>query len=113
VERLGDQEAWPGDWLEPAVCGSATEEGAYIDLPFVRVFSPRPEHVLALLVLGLGSDATSSRLDDLTYVLRLLEVETPSAALEITSRYASARQIPEAASATLQALAIWDRPEIS
>jgi hypothetical protein len=113
VEGLGQQEAWPADWLEPAVRGSVTDDGAYVDLPFVRVFSPRPEYVLALLVLGLGSDATSSRLDDLTCVLRLLAVETPSAALEITSRYASARQIPEAASATLQALAIWDRPGIS
>ncbi|MEX2048752.1 MAG: DUF1778 domain-containing protein [Gemmatimonadota bacterium] len=113
VERLGQQEAWPGDWLAPAVRGSVAEDGAYVDLPFVRVFSPRPEHVLALLVLGLSSDATSRRLEDLAYVLRLLNVETPSAALEITSRYASDLQIPKEASATLQALAIWDRPGVS
>jgi hypothetical protein len=69
--------------------------------------------VLALLVLGLGSDATPRRLDDLAHVLRLLNVETPQAALDITARYASHRQIPAEAAATLQALATREESAVS
>jgi hypothetical protein len=112
--RLGEHEGWPGDWLTDALHEALPDEAAYIDLPHVRVFTPRAEHVLALLVLGLGSDATPRRLDDLRYVLRTLDVETPRAALDITSWYASDRQIPPEARSTLQeALAARERTGIS
>jgi len=106
--RLAEQEGWPHEWVHGAVrgqlAGGAGPLGRYVELPNLAAFVPRPEYVLALQVAALGLDAGPRALDDLRYVLRILNVSSAEAALEVAGRYFSERQLPGAARETLEGL---------
>jgi hypothetical protein len=108
LARLAEREGWLREWVHGAVrgqlAGGAGPLGRYVELPNLAAFVPRPEYVLALKVAALALDAGPRALDDLRYVLRILNVSSAEAALEIAGRYFSERQLPGAARETLEGL---------
>jgi len=66
-----------------------------VDLFGLRIglFAPPPEYALAMKVASLPSDSPRA-VDDVRFLLRLLNLATPAAATEVISRYVSERHLP-------------------
>jgi hypothetical protein len=88
--RVAAKEGVPDTWLNDAVKGFLSPRGEfdpYLELPNLRVFTARPEYLLAMKCLSMRLGKEFRDLDDVRYLLRYLNVSTVDAALEIVARY--------------------------
>lgn len=88
--RVAIKEGVPDSWLNDAVKAYLSPRGEfdhYLELPHLRVFTARPEYLLAMKCVAMRLGAEFRDLDDVRYLLRYLNVATVDAALEIVVRY--------------------------
>jgi len=106
ARSVGEREGWAADWLTSAVketLGGGRPD-RYLDGAGLAAFVPLAEYVLALKVGSLRPDGGARALDDVRYLLRVVNLTSVAAALEITSRYLSGRQLAPDTEATLRGL---------
>ncbi len=88
--RVARMEGVPEAWLNDAVKAFLSPRGdfdPYLELSQLRVFSARPEYLLAMKCASMRLGEEFRDLDDVRYLLRYLNVSTVDAALEIVTRY--------------------------
>ena len=88
--RVAAREGVPERWLNDAVKGYLSPRGEfdpYLELAHLRVFTARPEYLLAMKCVAMRLGAEFRDLDDVRYLLRSLNVTSVAAALEIVARY--------------------------
>ena len=88
--RVALKEGVSETWLNDAVKGYLSPRGdfdPYLELPHLRVFTARPEYLLAMKCASMRLGAEFHDLDDVRYLLRYLNVSTVGTALEIVGRY--------------------------
>jgi hypothetical protein len=96
VATVAQREGWPSTWLSDAireVLGVGGQRHRYVDLANLSAFVPQLDYVLALKVAAIRLGEGPRALDDVRYVMRALNLTTATAALEITGRYFSPRQL--------------------
>lgn len=77
-------------WLNDAVKGYLSERGEfapYLELSHLKVFTARPEYLLAMKALSMRIGEEFHDLDDIRYLLRNLDITQYSKAVDIISRY--------------------------
>jgi hypothetical protein len=97
----------PKRWLNDAVKGYLSPQGdfdPYLELPHLRVFTARPEYLLAMKCASMRLGAEFHDLDDVRYLLRYLNVSTLDTALEIVGRYFDDDALPAKTSLALEGL---------
>jgi hypothetical protein len=88
--RVARKEGVPETWLNDAVKAFLSPRGEYeryLELPHLRVFTARPDYLLAMKCVSMRLGEEFRDLDDVRYLLRYLNVFTVDAALEIVARY--------------------------
>jgi hypothetical protein len=88
--RVAAKEGVPETWLNDAVKGFLSPRGdfdPYLELTNLRVFTARPEYLLAMKCASMRLGMEFRDLDDVRYLLRYLNISTLEAALEIVARY--------------------------
>lgn len=88
--RVAAQEGVPETWLNDAVKGFLSPRGEfdpYLELPSLRVFTARPEYLLAMKCVSMRLGEEFRDLDDVRYLLRYLNISNAETALEIVARY--------------------------
>lgn len=94
--RVAVKEGVPESWLNDAVKGYLSPRGEfdpYLELAHLRVFTARPEYLLAMKCVAMRLGAEFRDLDDVRYLLRSLNVTSVAAALEIVTRYFDERLV--------------------
>ena len=79
-----------------------------LDLERLRVFEPRPHYVFAMKCAALAyeeGDGTTETVNDIRYLLRLLDLQDSDAAMSALAPYFTATQLPEDIRALLTDLA--------
>jgi len=88
--RVARHEGVPESWLNDAVKPFLSPRGQfdpYLELPHLRVFTARPEYLLAMKCASMRLGEEFRDLDDVRYLLRYLNVSSVNGALEIVTRY--------------------------
>jgi hypothetical protein len=88
--RVAARERVPETWLNDAVKGFLSPRGdfdPYLELPHLRVFTARPEYLLAMKCASMRLGEEFHDLDDVRYLWRYLNISTVEAALEVVRRY--------------------------
>jgi hypothetical protein len=88
--RVAAKEGVPESWLNDAVKAFLSPRGEfdpYLELKNLRVFTARPEYLLAMKCASMRLGKEFRDLDDVRYLLRYLNVSTVNNALEIVGRY--------------------------
>ena len=96
----------PG-WLNDGVKGYLSDRGEFtpfVELPHLRVMVARPEYLLAMKCLALRLGEEFHDLDDVRFLLRLLNVTTASNARAIITQYYPAERFPPKAMFALEEL---------
>lgn len=95
--RVAVKEGVPETWLNDAVKGFLSPRGEfdpYLELPHLRVFTARPEYLLAMKCASMRLGAEFHDLDDVRYLLRFLNISSVDTALEIVRRYFDEKLLP-------------------
>ena len=88
--RVAAKEGVPETWLNDAVKGFLSPRGdfdPYLELPHLRVFTARPEYLLAMKCASMRLGEEFRDLDDVRYLLRYLNISTVEAARDIVRQY--------------------------
>ena len=83
-------------WLNDAVKGYLSPRGEFddfLELPHLRVFTARPEYLLAMKCAALRLGEAFHDLDDVRFLLRYLNITTTDDAMAIVTRYFEERQL--------------------
>lgn len=94
--RVGIAAGVSETWLNDAVKGFLNPRGAfddYLELEHLRVFTARPEYLLAMKCVALRLGAAFHDLDDVRFLLRYLNITRADEAMRIVTRYFDDRQL--------------------
>lgn len=86
--------SWPRAAAREIVAGRAVAGSAYLALPRVRVFEPVPEYVLALKCAAMRLGAAFREIEDVRFLLRLMDVVSVDAVLATVTGYLEERHLP-------------------
>jgi hypothetical protein len=95
----------PDAWLNAAVRGWFSDRGEFtpwLTLPHLQVYVPTPEYLLAMKALAMRLGAEFRDEQDVRFLLRLLDVESAAAAMEIVARFYPRERIPPKTSLALE-----------
>jgi hypothetical protein len=87
----------PDAWLSDAVKGWLGTGGAFdrwLERPNLKVFVARPDYLLAMKCVAMRLGEGFQDLDDVRYLLRLLDITCVDDALEVVTHYFDPRHIP-------------------
>jgi hypothetical protein len=84
--RTGLRENWLNDSVK-AFLSPKGDYDPYLELPHLRLFTARPEYLLAMKCAAMRLGEEFRDLDDVRFLLRYLNVVTAAEALEIVARY--------------------------
>ena len=105
--RVAARAVVPDDWLNDAVKGYLSPRGdfdPYLDLDHLKVFVARPTYLLAMKCAAMRLGEEFHDLEDVRYLLRLLNITTVDDALEVVTRYSDAERLPPKARLALEEL---------
>ena len=95
------------EWLNDGVKGYLSDHGEFmpfLELAHLRVMVARPEYLLAMKCLALRLGEEFHDLDDVRFLLRLLNIKNASTARAIVTRYYPADRFPPKAIFVLEEL---------
>ena len=95
--RVAEAEGFPDGWLNDAVKGFLTptaEFDPFLELSNLRVFTARPAYLLALKCVAMRMGEEFRDVEDVRFLLRLLNISTADEALRIVTQYIDASRIP-------------------
>lgn len=96
--KIGVQLGIKSDWLNDAVKGYLSDRGEFdifLELDHLKVFTSRPEYLLAMKCLALRIGEEFHDLNDIRYLLRYLNITSYQGALEIITRYYPLKRFPQ------------------
>ncbi len=85
-------------WLNDAVKGYLSSKGSYsnyMELSNLRVFTAKPEYLLAMKCLAMRIGEEFRDLDDIRYLLRTLGIETYQEAVAVITKYYPLKKFPQ------------------
>lgn len=94
--RVAERAGVPSTWLNDAVKGFLSPRGdfdPYLELSNLRVFTARPDYLLAMKCAAMRIGAEFHDLEDVRYLLRYLNISRAAEALDIVARYYDASQL--------------------
>lgn len=94
--RVGAAAGLDASWLNDAVKGYLSPHGefqAFLDLPHLKVFVAHPRYLLAMKCAALRLGEEFHDLDDVSFLLRYLNVSRVDDALAIVTEYYDASQL--------------------
>lgn len=102
AKEIAAEEGLPGDWLNDGVKGflSARHEttaGNLPQFPHLRITMPVPEYLLAMKCMAsrLGGPAgAASDVEDITFLVKHLNLRSPKEVLDVVLRYYPSDRIP-------------------
>lgn len=95
--RVAEAEGLPQGWLNDGVKAFLTQTAEFdpfLELSNLRVFTARPTYLLALKCAAMRLGGEFHDLEDVRFLLRLLNITTVDAALAIVEQYIDAKIIP-------------------
>lgn len=98
ARRVAEKHDVSEKWLSDAVKGYLSPGGSfdpYLSLAHLRVFTARPEYLLAMKCLSFRIGPEFADEDDVRFLLRYLNIETPREAIEVVARYYPENMIPQ------------------
>jgi hypothetical protein len=107
ASRVAARAGVPDTWLNDAVKGYLSRHGeydAYLELEHLSVFVAEPHYLLAMKCIAMRLGEEFHDLQDIRYLLRHLNVSTPSEALAIVVRYFDEEQVPPKTRLALEGL---------
>lgn len=96
--RVGAQAGVKEDWLNDAVKGYFSGKGeydAFLELSHLRVFTARPEYLLAMKCLAMRIGEEFHDLDDIRYLIRYLNLKTYQEAVDVMTRFYPIERFPQ------------------
>lgn len=107
ARNIAAERSLPEDWLNDAVKGFASSQGEselYLDLPALRVFLPAPAYMFAMKALSMRISPESRDVEDLRFLLKLLNLRDVGQAIALISKYYPEDRIPPKTSLALEEL---------
>jgi len=107
AERVADAAGVPRGWLNDAVKAYLSPRGdfdPFLERDHLRVFTARPEYLLAMKCAAMRLGEEFHDLDDVRFLLRYLNIEDAGQALEIVTRYFDEEQLPPKSRLALEEL---------
>ncbi|MCC6773347.1 MAG: hypothetical protein IT360_19335 [Gemmatimonadaceae bacterium] len=104
---VAEQAGVDPDWLNDGVKGYLSDRGEFtpfLELPHLRVMVARPEYLLAMKCLALRLGEEFHDLDDVRFLLRMLNIADAAAAQAIPARYYPIERFPPKAMFALEEL---------
>ena len=95
--RVAMRASVASNWLNDAVKAYLRPRGEYVphlELPNLRVFTARPEYLLAMKCAAMRLGEEFHDVDDVRYLLRYLNITTAEEALAVVTRYFDEAQLP-------------------
>ncbi len=86
------------DWLNDAVKGYFSDKGdydAFLELSHLRVFTARPEYLLAMKCLAMRIGEEFHDVEDIRYLIRYLNLKTYKEAVNVMTRYYPLERFPQ------------------
>jgi hypothetical protein len=105
--RVARSAGVPDTWLNDAVKSFLSPRGEFdpwLELPHLRVYTARPEYLLAMKCASMRLGAEFHDLDDIRFLLRYLNLESVEQALAIVTRYFEPGQLPSKTRLALEEL---------
>jgi hypothetical protein len=105
--RVARSAGVPDTWLNDAVKSFLSPRGEFdpwLELPHLRVYTARPEYLLAMKCASMRLGAEFHDLDDIRFLLRYLNLESVEQALDIVTRYFEPGQRPSKTRLSLEEL---------
>ena len=97
ARMVGQNAGIDHDWLNAGVKEVLSDTGdfaPFLDLPALRVLIAQPEYLLAMKCLALRLGLEFHDLDDVRFLLRVLDVRDVATARDIITRYYPAERFP-------------------
>ena len=98
AQRLAADSDLPLDWLNDAVKGFLSESGdfdSFLELTHLKVFTARPEYLLAMKCLAMRLGPEFHDEADVRYLLRYLNIETYEQAIQTITLYYPFDRFPQ------------------
>ncbi len=96
--RIAEQKGLPKDWLNDGVkgfLGPTGEYDTYLELEHLRVYTAKPEYLLALKVAAMRIGEGFQDLEDVRYLLRYLNIRLYQQAIDCVASYISIDRLPQ------------------
>ncbi len=96
--RVGAMSGIKEDWLNDAVKGYFSDKGeydAFLELSHLRVFTARPEYLLAMKCLAMRIGEEFHDIDDIRYLIRYLNFKTYQEAVDVMTRFYPLERFPQ------------------
>ena len=96
--KVGAKAGVKEDWLNDAVKGYFSDKGEYdtfLELSHLRVFTARPEYLLAMKCLAMRIGEEFHDLDDIRYLIRYLNLKTWQEARDVVTRFYPLERFPQ------------------
>jgi hypothetical protein len=97
IESIAKTELLPDGWLNDAVKGflvEAAEFKEYLNLSHLKVLTAVPEYLLAMKCLSCRTDVGSYDKDDITFLLRHLDIKTKDHAISLITNFYPEKRFP-------------------
>jgi hypothetical protein len=95
--RVAVSEGLPEDWLNDAAKAYLTptaEFDPFLELPNLRVYTARPAYLLAMKCAAMRLGGEFQDLDDIRFLLRLLDIRDVDTALTTIAAYLDVERLP-------------------
>lgn len=105
--RAAAKSGFPADWLNDSVKGYLSERSdfaPFIELDYLKVMVAEPRYLLAMKCLAMRIGAEFRDLDDVRFLLRLLDIRSYDQAIAILAQYYPLESFPQKTLYALQEL---------
>jgi Nucleotidyltransferase of unknown function (DUF6036) len=96
--RVAANSGFPPDWLNDGVKGYLSEKAdfaSFLELDHLKVLVARPEYLLAMKCLAMRIGAEFHDLDDVRFLLRLLDIRSYNQAINVITKYYPLERFPQ------------------
>jgi hypothetical protein len=96
--RVAKRAKVPVDWLNDSVKGYQSDKGdfaPFLEFDHLSVLVAQPKYLLAMKCLAMRIGAEFHDEDDIRFLLRLLDIRTPTQALAVIGEYYPKERVPQ------------------
>lgn len=96
--RAGAKAGFPADWLNDAVKGYLSDKAdfaPFLELDHLKVMVAEPKYLLAMKCLAMRIGAEFHDVDDVRFLLRLLDIRSYDQALKVITKYYPLDRFPQ------------------
>jgi hypothetical protein len=105
--RVAAKSGFPADWLNDGVKGYLSEHvdfAPFLELDHLKVMVAQPKYLLAMKCLAMRIGAEFHDLDDVRFLLRLLDIRSYDQVLTVIAKYYPLERFPQKSLYALQEL---------